>query len=281
MMDETKSGVTTSDLTQCAESVRIGWGLMLAGEGQIAEGKAQWVEGVLKAAEAIVTARDALKNDAAFGKWCSDNSFSLRVIDKDNRAALIRVGRNLPYWRTRLPEAKGQSLRYVIKDALNEEDGGIAAAAIPQRHETKPGPKPADTPSADEVAEFERLVEEGRKVVVAAKADAATERAFGKAQGEVHKINAPAASLPPPPQRVVSLSSFARPEPKMTRVTLDAEFAEAQHLIIQIETYGRLADDAKMAAFARATTELGRDHAAIRRMVKAITDALDAKATWH
>lgn len=72
-MDE----MTTSDLAQCAENVRVGWGLMLAAEGQIAQGKTQWIEGVQKAAEAIVIARDAMKNDAEFGKWCSDNGLGL------------------------------------------------------------------------------------------------------------------------------------------------------------------------------------------------------------
>jgi hypothetical protein len=146
--DETMTDITTSDLAQCAENVRVGWGLMLAAEGQIAEGKAQWIEGVLKAAEAIVTARDAMKNDAEFGKWCSDNGLSLKVIDKDNRAALIRCGRNLAYWRARLAaeDSKiGQSLRYLIKDVPDEE---VSLAAIPARHQTKPGPKPKpETPS--------------------------------------------------------------------------------------------------------------------------------------
>jgi hypothetical protein len=130
--------MTEIDLAQCAENVRVGWGLMLAAEGQIVQGYAQWCEGALKAAEGIVIARDALKNDAAFGKWCSDNGLSLKVIDKDNRAALIRVGRNLPYWRARLAEGgTQQSLRYAIKDVPDE----VSLAAIPTRHQTKPGPK--------------------------------------------------------------------------------------------------------------------------------------------
>ena len=171
-MDE----MTISELAECAESVRVGWGLMLAGQGKIERGQADYVEGVLKAAEAIVIARDAMKNDATFGKWCSDNGFSLRVINKDNRSALIRVGRNLPYWRKRLEDIKGRppSLRLLVMDVPDEE---VSQLAIPARHQTKPGPKPAaktaEAPSDDEVAEYERLVEEGRKVVGAATAIAA------------------------------------------------------------------------------------------------------------
>ena len=163
--------MTTSDLTQCAENVRIGWGLMLSGQSRIEEGKKDYVEGVLKAAEAIVTARDALKNDAEFGKWCSDSGFSLKVIDKDNRAALIRIGRNVPYWRKRLAEIKtSQSLRYLIKDVPDEE---VSLAAIPARHQTKPGPKPAEAqPTAVDQAEYDRLVEQGRKIVAETKRSA-------------------------------------------------------------------------------------------------------------
>jgi hypothetical protein len=159
-MDE----MMTSDLTQCAEDLRVGWGLMLAAEGQIAQGKAQWIEGVLKAAHALATARDAMKNDAEFGKWCSDNGLSLKVIDKDNRAALVRVGRNLPYWRDRLAEAKSQSLRSLIKDVPDEE---VSQPAIPARHQTKPGPKPTPKVVSKTAAEAPSTVGEGRNVVAA------------------------------------------------------------------------------------------------------------------
>jgi hypothetical protein len=162
-MDE----MMTSDLALCAENVRVGWGLMLSGQSQIERGQADYVEGVLRAAEAFVKARNAMNNDAEFGKWCSDNGLSLRVINHNDRAALIRIGRNLPYWRNRLEAIKGRppSLRLLVMDVPDEE---VSQLGIPPRHQTKPGPKPA--PSDDEAAEFERLVEEGRKIVADAKA---------------------------------------------------------------------------------------------------------------
>ena len=133
--------MANDELHRCAQDVRDGWAEMKNAESQIVQTYAQWVEGVLKAAPAIVIARDTLRNDAEFGQWCEDNGLGLEIIDKDNRAALIRVGRNLPYWRERLAEAKGQSLRTLIRNTPDEE---VSQPAIPSRHTTKPGPKPRD-----------------------------------------------------------------------------------------------------------------------------------------
>ena len=122
--------------------MRIGWGLMTHGEIQINEGKADRVTGVMKASQALVAARDAMKNDADFGKWCSDSGFGPSVIDRNTRAALIRIGRNKDVWSARLRELESEgrtpSLRYLVKNAPDE---GISVV-IPPRHQTKPGPKP-------------------------------------------------------------------------------------------------------------------------------------------
>ena len=61
-------------------------------------------------------------------------------------------------------------------------------------------------------------------------------------------------------------------------VRLDGEGAAALRLIIEMEVFARSPSDAKMAALARAATELGRDREAIRRVAKTIIDALDADA---
>jgi hypothetical protein len=147
--DVTMDEMTRSDLALCAENVRVGWGLMLAAEGQIAQGKAQWIEGVLKAAAALVRARNAMSNDAEFGKWCSDNGLSLRVINHNDRAALVRIGADTDYWRDRIAHSESRSLPRIVANDIPPE---VSPARIPARHETKPGPKPRQAPSTNSPA---------------------------------------------------------------------------------------------------------------------------------
>jgi hypothetical protein len=78
-----------------------------------------------------------------------------------------------------------------------------------------------------------------------------------------------AAPLRPPDQPSRKACTFG--------VTLDGEAAAALSLIIQVEAYGASASEAKMAKLARAATEAGRDHRALRRVAQGIVDALDPR----
>jgi hypothetical protein len=107
-----------------------------------------------------------------------------------------------------------------------------------------------------------------------------TERAFGKASGEVHRVVAET-SPSTPPGRVVPIASVAWPERTTTSVTLDGEEAEALHLIIKMEVFARSASEAKMAKLVKVASAIGRDHAAIRRVAEGVLAALDACRIRH
>ena len=98
--------MTSNDSAQAA---REGIAMMRAGEAQMAEG-------ALKAAEALHRERVRLKNDIAFGRWCNANGLGEDVISKNERAALIKVGADIPYWRGRIVEAKGRSIRMIVEN---------------------------------------------------------------------------------------------------------------------------------------------------------------------
>lgn len=155
------------DLGACAKLGQFGW-------AQMRNAQNDWVEGALTTAKALHTARLSFSNDADFGKWCEANKLGPAFINHNDRAALIRIGADLDYWRDRIAKSDSRSLPRIVANDIPPPD--VSPTRIPARHQTKPGPKPAaktaEAPSGDEVAEFERLVEEGRKVV-AAKADTA------------------------------------------------------------------------------------------------------------
>jgi hypothetical protein len=263
--DNPKFVVKTNELAQCAEDVRVGWGLMLAAERQIAQGQADYVEGVLKAARAIVIARDAIKNDTTFGNWCSDNGFGLSKIDKDNRAALIRVGRNLPYWRTRLAEAKiGQSLRYLIKDVPDEK--GIAAPAIPPRHRTKPGPKKAaeqaeSAKSAPAPEVYAPRIEHAPEHVLRA-----ADRAEALSRERAKAAAKAARNAPPPPD-------VHTPEPNVHTIKPDTAIDLAAELAsLRVEHRALIAEHARLVA----------EHAMLREAYDALcAETASARPTHH
>ena len=132
-----------------------------------------------------------------------------------------------------------------------------------------------DTP-VEVIAEVEERGRRGEKVTVT-QVRTLTERAFGKASGEVRRITAEDwPSTPPertPPQHVVSLVN-----PGVTTIDkpFDPAHGVALHLITAMEGYARF--DPTMAVLARTATANGRDREAIRRVAEAIIAALDDDA---
>ena len=80
------------------------------------KGDEEWIEGTLELAAELIGARDELKADQAFGKWFDDRfrSNAKPQISKDERAILIREGRDLDQMRIALEKAEGRSLRGIF-----------------------------------------------------------------------------------------------------------------------------------------------------------------------
>ena len=111
MDDMTK--VDASELATYARDAQDGAALMRGADRQMKQAHAQWIEGALKAAGALYAARQRLVDHAVFGKWCGDNGLGAAVITKDERAALIKIGADLPYWRETLAKTESRSLRLI------------------------------------------------------------------------------------------------------------------------------------------------------------------------
>jgi hypothetical protein len=107
---------TTSDLETYARNARAGVEGMRGADRKMKEAHKQWIDDALKAAEALYGARLELRNeDAAFGRWCAANSLGETILNRNDRAALIKVGADLPYWRAELARTKSRSLKLIVQ----------------------------------------------------------------------------------------------------------------------------------------------------------------------
>jgi hypothetical protein len=109
----TMDTMTTSELATCATNAQEGAAMMRAADKQMKQAHAQWIEGALKAAGALYLARKRLTDHAVFGKWCDDNGLGGDVITKDERAALVKIGADIDYWRETLAKTESRSLRLI------------------------------------------------------------------------------------------------------------------------------------------------------------------------
>ena len=165
---------TTEQLAACANDAKDRIATMRAAEGQ-------WAAGALKAAEALYAARRRLEHDVAFHEWCNANELGEDVISKNERAALIKVGSNMPYWSARIAEAKSRSIRMIVEnnpppDVSRDRE----TSPLSPRHKTKPGPKPAAPSSAFERAE---ALSKERERVAVEKANASSHVLTGEVLG--------------------------------------------------------------------------------------------------
>jgi hypothetical protein len=172
-MEITTTTKTAKDLLGIALNAKAGMGMMHDANKQMKQAREQWAKGALLAGEALYTARMLHKDDISFGDWCNANGLGESRISRNDRAALIKIGADLDYYREALMKTDSWSLRLIVKQ---DQPPGVSQAVIPlPRHKTPPGPKSkaapqTDAPSDGDVAEFDRLVEEGRKVVADMKA---------------------------------------------------------------------------------------------------------------
>lgn len=143
-MDEiaTTTGKAAKDLLSIANHAQNGVGMMRDADRQMKRARDQWVRGALLAAEWLHAARMLHKDDISFGNWCDGNELGENRLSRNDRAALIKIGADLDYYREALTKTERWSLRLIVKE---DPPPGVSQPVIPTpRHKTPPGPKPKD-----------------------------------------------------------------------------------------------------------------------------------------
>jgi len=75
-------------------------------------GLREWVEGTIEFCVAIAEVREQFTTDTAFNQWCEDNGFDEKVINHQDRAAAIVMGRDPVALRVCLETSKRWLLPY-------------------------------------------------------------------------------------------------------------------------------------------------------------------------
>ena len=92
------------------------------------KGDEEWIEGTLDLAAELVAARkDHGDDDVKFGKWLKGR-FGDNLIGKNDRAILIREGRNLNQMRLDLEKSDSHSLQMIFPSARKDAEGGSTNA---------------------------------------------------------------------------------------------------------------------------------------------------------
>jgi hypothetical protein len=120
---------------------------ILAAQERIGRGEADWLEGTLEIAVALLEARAEVGDDNnRFNHWLKFNK--LDFYTKDDRAALIHVGADLPLARTVYTEESTMSVRALWgrmreRYRKDKKESGLRNAAKTP-NDTEPTSKPAD-----------------------------------------------------------------------------------------------------------------------------------------
>jgi hypothetical protein len=117
---------------------------LVASHARAERGDHEWVEGVLEMAAALAEGRARFKSDVEFGDWLARHGHNF--LGKNDRAALISLGRDIPAARTVLKETKSRSFQLIWIEARDR----FPNARKPTSHRVKPTHKSS---AADEIAE--------------------------------------------------------------------------------------------------------------------------------
>jgi hypothetical protein len=147
---------TTTDTAVVTDILTTIGQRFIAGHVRAGRGVQEWVEGSLEMAAALAEARDRFLSDNEFSDWLAGQGHNL--VSKNDRAALINLGRDIHTARKVLEETESQSYR-LIWDKVKD---WFPSSGKPPRK------KPAESP--EEVAEPpEEVVESPDEAAEAAK----------------------------------------------------------------------------------------------------------------
>ena len=155
--DETMDDMTkveASELAACARDAQDGLAGMKDADRKTREAHQQWIDCALKTAGALYAARTRLVDHAEFGKWCDDNGLSAADITKDERAALIKIGADIGYWRETLAKTESRSLRLITAKRADPFSQAAKSSPVatphpaPQAESVRSAPAPALSPKS-------------------------------------------------------------------------------------------------------------------------------------
>jgi len=86
-------------------------------------GRQEWIEGQIDLCTALAEARDQFPHNTAFGKWCEANGVGKDIIDHQNRAAAIAMGRDPVALRKCLEATERTALRYIYSNEFSSYVG--------------------------------------------------------------------------------------------------------------------------------------------------------------
>lgn len=129
--------MTTENIVQMPTLLDRLWGKLKACMAQEHTNRAEWIAIQETKCATLVEIRDQFKADIEFGQACQDNGFGEDVINRDDRAAAIAMGREPLALKACLMATTRRSLQMIYRSEFN----GFRSATKPTTRRTAP-PKP-------------------------------------------------------------------------------------------------------------------------------------------
>ena len=222
---------------------------IIAGHDRARRGAQEWIEGTLEMAAALAEARGRFSSDNEFGDWLTGQGHNL--VSKNDRAALINLGRDIPTARKVLEETESRSYRLVWDKV---KDWFPSAGKPPRKKPAEPPEKAVKSP--DEAAEAAK--ERSRTIEEAQLANVMKNGCLMPEAAPSAEASAEAEAEPEPVDPVQALTETLKAyTPEETRAALSAEVKDAifasavnmekAHVAKQNHTLERFYTDVKSA----------------------------------
>jgi hypothetical protein len=117
------------------------------------KGKSEWIEGTIELAVELAGARSEFPADQAFGEWLESRFLSAKI-PKDERAILIKWGKDLEYTRAVLEKTESRSIQGIHQNEWRIKQAPLPfpppqpkLISMPPAQTTSPQPPPEPAPT--------------------------------------------------------------------------------------------------------------------------------------
>ena len=204
---------------------------LVAGHDRAEHGDQEWIEGSLEMASALADGRDRFPSDAEFGKWILVHGHNF--LNKNDRVALIGLGRNIRTARAVLKETKSRSYQIIWNEAR-----GLFPSARKETKSVEADKEAKASVEADKEAKASVEADKEAKASVEADEDAkasaqAKERAQEIENEQLDNVEKNANFMPPeePPAAPISANPTmaAKPDKQLSGVIVPTEKEAKEH----------------------------------------------------